>query len=256
MKIIILGCSNSFGVPVIGCNCKICKSSSPRNKRLRQSIYIEDDDVRILIDPGPDFRQQYIKNNIEKLDAILVTHPHEDHIGGFGDLRGISFISEKPVDVYMDAPTKEIILEKYSYIVNKFHTNKGNKSKILNIHEIKANQSFTINNLQITPFKQNHGAIDSLGFRINNFAYSTDFKTIDKENYSLLADLDLWVVEAMGYKNYPAHINLDEALQLIDKFRPKKSVLIHMSHSIDYSEISKKLPPNVIAAYDGMQITI
>lgn len=257
MGIKILGCGSSLGVPVVGCSCSICLSEDIRNKRTRQSLYVEEGGAKILIDFGPDIRNQMLINNIHDVDGILITHAHSDHIGGLDEVRALAFMNKKTVDLYMDLPTLEIARERFSYVLDMKFDIDGKTAPLVNVNILESYKSYKIKDLEFSPFDQDHGDVISLGFKFDNFAYSTDFYSLNDKAINLLNGVDLWIVECLGYGDGPpkkAHIRLPRVLELLKVVSPGRAVFIHMSDEIDYEELSANLPPGVSLAYDGMSL--
>lgn len=262
MKVVILGCGASAGTPVIGCDCAACVSNETRNKRRRASVYVENAGVKLLIDTSPDLRQQALDNKIVSLDAVLYTHDHADHIAGIDDVKSFAFLAGRPIPMYSNEETMTELEQRFSFV---FHDPRLEGSKC-NTHgrtfpfaisnKVIPGKEFQVEGVKILPILQKHGKGFSLAYRIGNFAYSTDFNSYEESNLMLLQDLDLWIIDCIGYKTYPAHIGLDQALAYIEKLKPKLAVLTHMSHEIDYSDLSKRLPKNVVLAYDNMAIEL
>lgn len=257
LTITILGSGSAEGVPMIGCSCKVCCSKSAKNKRTRQSILIEYKNTKLLIDASPDLRAQILANKIKLVDKILITHPHADHIGGLSELRGFCINSKKGIDIFSSKKCIAEIKERFSYLFNKCRVGRTAYVNILNPHILTPNKQYKIGSISFTPFIQSHGETTSLGFMFDDFVYSTDMKAIDNKTVSMIKGTKLWMVDCVScLKRYPAHTNLEETLSLCKKVQAKKVLLIHMSHDVDYLAISKKLPPHVKAAYDGMKIRI
>ncbi|AIL64932.1 Metallo-beta-lactamase family protein [Rickettsiales bacterium Ac37b] len=254
LKIVILGCGSSAGVPVIGCKCNICISEEKRNKRTRSSILIVSDNGNILIDTSPDLRYQALANNINSISAILYTHYHADHVSGIDDLRSFNYISKGPLPIYADKETLCSLQSKFSYaFFNEYETLNWYKPSLI-VNEITNGKDFLVNGLKITPFKQAHGNISSLGFKFGNMAYSTDVNFLSDDVIGLLKGIKIWVVDCLGYKPSKSHAHLDLVLSWVEKINPQKVILTHMGHEIDYIALKKKLPNFIEPAYDGMII--
>lgn len=255
MEITITGSGTSQGVPVIGCSCEVCKSNNPKDNRLRSSIHIYYKELSIVIDTGPDFRQQMINNNIKSLDAILFTHEHKDHVAGLDDIRPFNFIQKKPIEVYCNDQVYHALKREFHYIFDpKFQypgIPKINRNKI-------SDKKFTIMNiLEIEPVEVLHYKLPVLGFRIENFAYVTDAKTITENEKNKLKNLDVLVLNALRLKKHLSHFNLEEAIELVQELRPKKAILTHISHFMGlHSEIEKTLPENISLGYDNQKIIL
>ena len=248
MQITILGCGNSHGVPCINCNCFVCESDNIKNKRKRASIFIEHKDTKILIDTSPDLRQQCLENNITEIDAVIYTHDHSDHVAGIDDIRRLCK-DKKPIDAYIDDTTFKNLTKRYNYIFNETSSlyHPLLKRKILKPFQ-------KVGDVNVSAFDQIHGAIISQGIRLENVAYSTDFNEMPEDAFEKLKNLDVWILDCMRYSYAPTHSYLEKSLLLIERVKPKLAVLTHMAHEIEYDEISKILPKNVIAAYDNLKI--
>lgn len=254
MQITFLGTGTSGGVPLIGCQCQVCKSPDPRDKRLRTSILIQTEQLTIAVDCGPDFRQQMLREDVRHLDAILMTHQHKDHTGGLDDVRAFNFINKRALDVYCDYATELGIKDQYSYVFTE--TDYPYLPK-MNFIRIKNNEDFSLGDLQITPIEVMHGPMPVLGFRIADFTYITDAKTIAAEERDKIRGTKTLIVNALRYEEHYSHFTIDEALQLIEDVKPETAYLIHMSHQFGlHADMEKKLPANVKAGYDGLKITI
>jgi len=253
-KITILGCGGAEGVPMIGCSCKVCRSKNPKNKRTRQSILVESDKTKLLIDAGPDLRDQSLLNKITKLDGILITHPHADHIGGLQELRAFCILSHKTINLFSLKKFLNDIKIRYDYLFRTITDGKDVAFPILKANEIELWKNNKIGDIGFIPFLQSHGRIDSVGFLFDGFAYSTDFKSLSKRSIDLLKGTKLWLVDCIGYKrDYFAHVGLKEMLALYEEIKPEKAVIIHLSHEIDYETFGEMLPKNISIAYDGMK---
>jgi phosphoribosyl 1,2-cyclic phosphate phosphodiesterase len=246
MKITFLGTGTSTGVPYIGCNCEVCRSEDPRDRRLRCSSLIESDGKNILIDCGPDFRQQALHAGFNRLDAVLLTHGHFDHIGGIGDLRPFG-----DVNIYADKQTVASVQNMFHYCFN--NTYPGIPSLIM--HEIE-NKPFQVCGIDILPVKAYHYKLPVFGYRIGNMAYLTDFKTIEPAEEQKLLNLDVLVVDALRHREHVSHVSLKESLELIRRVAPRKAYLIHLCHDMGlHAKEEPLLPPNVCFAYDGLEIS-
>lgn len=249
MKIIFLGTGTSQGIPVIACKCEVCHSLSKFDKRLRSSILIELDNNIFVIDTGPDFRQQMLRENVQRLDAVILTHGHKDHIAGMDDVRAFNYIQKGPVDIYLRKDVADSLKSEFSYA---FADIKYPGIPELNLHEI-SNGFFNINGIQVLPINVMHYKLPIFGFRINKFAYITDISSISDEEMDKLNGLSILVLGALRKKKHFSHLNLEEALMLIDKLKPKQAYLTHISHLMGFpQEVTKELPENVFLAYDGL----
>lgn len=253
MKITFLGTGTSQGVPVIACKCKVCKSSDEKDKRLRSSIMIETQGTTIVIDTGPDFRQQMLRENVKKLDAVIFTHEHKDHIAGLDDVRSFNYIQQKAMDVYALKRVNKALKREYAYV---FAKDKYPGVPQLNLHNID-NKEFKINNVTIIPIKVIHVSLPIFGYRINDFTYITDASFISDEEKLKIKGSKILVVNALRKKKHFSHFCLSEALELINEIKPEKAYLTHVSHQMGLTkDIQKELPANVSLAYDRQQIII
>ncbi len=250
MKIIFLGTGTSTGVPEIGCQCKVCTSKDKRDWRLRTSAVIEIEGKRILIDCGPDFRWQVIKNKIYRLDGVLITHEHYDHVGGLDDLRPFCRYGE--VNVYAEENVAYAIKTRIPYV---FAANKYPGVPNINLHSITL-EPFEVAGIQIVPIRLMHGKLPIVGYRIGELAYLTDLKTIPESEFSKLEGVKILVINALRQDSkHPTHAGLDEAIAYINRIQPQESYLIHESHKIGlHAEVEKILPPHVHLAYDNLVI--
>lgn len=251
MRIIFLGTGTSTGIPEIGCQCEVCTSRDPRDRRLRASILVETEGKRILIDCGPDFRWQVITNKIYHLDAVLVTHEHYDHVGGLDDLR--PFCREKGVDIYAEENVAEAIKTRIPYA---FREHKYPGVPNLALHTIDT-RPFTAAGVTVIPIRVMHAKLPILGFRIGKMAYLTDLKSLPYEEYAKLENLDVLIIDALRKGEHPSHASLDEALAVVREIRPRDAYLIHMSHRIGlHAVVEKELPSRVYYSYDGLSVDI
>lgn len=250
MKITILGSGTSTGVPEIGCTCPVCTSSDPRDHRLRASALIEADDTRILIDCGPDFRAQVLGLPFKKIDGVLITHEHYDHVGGLDDLRPFCRFGEVPI--YAEPHTAERLRTRMPYCFVD-HSYPGVPN--IPLQEIDENRTFLINHIPVTPLRVMHGRLPILGYRIGDIGYITDMLTMPDVSYEQLRQLDVLVINALRIAPHPTHQNLAEALETARRIGARETYFIHMSHHIGLqAEVEKQLPPHVYFASDGLEI--
>lgn len=250
MKVTILGCGTSGGVPVIPGFWGSCDPSNPKNRRQRSSIHIEEGDTSLVIDTTPDFRNQIIANNIKHLDAVFYTHDHADHVHGIDDLRGFFHAQHRPVPIYADEHTLSLIKHRFDYV---FISQSGYPA-IASANEILGPVQF--GNIKMIPFVQGHGAGKSLGYRFGDFAYSTDLNYLDDTAFNVLEGVKVWIVDALRYDPHPTHAHLDMTLEWIEKVQPEKAILTHLAWQMDYEELMARTPDGVEPAYDGMQIVL
>lgn len=253
MKLTFLGTGTSQGVPVIGCQCPVCTSTDYKDKRLRTSVHIEINGVHINIDVGPDFRQQMLTNNINRLDAILLTHEHKDHTAGLDDVRSFNFLQQKDMPVYGRQEVLDQITREFAYI---FAPIKYPGIPRVNLKPI-TNTYFTINKVQITPIEVLHYKLPVFGFKIDNLAYITDANFISQDEKQKLKNLDVLILNALQIKKHISHFTLAEALELIEELQPQNAYLLHISHTLGKArDIAPTLPKNVSLAYDGLTINL
>ena len=253
MKVTFLGTGTSQGIPVIACNCETCRSTDVKDNRLRTSVLIESENTTLIIDTGPDFRQQMLREKVQRLDAILFTHEHKDHIAGLDDIRAFNFVHQKPMDVYGEERVITALKQEFPYI---FAEKKYPGVPKVEIHELNSYE-FTINNLKILPIRVMHYRLPILGFRIGEFSYITDANYISEEEKEKLIGTKYLVINALRREMHVSHFTLDQALSLIKELSPKNAYLIHMSHQLGlHANLQKELPPNVIVSYDGLKIEV
>ncbi len=260
MKITILGCGSSGGVPLIGCDCAVCTSDNPKNDRSRASILVEyDDGKRLLVDTSADLRRQCLRNNISQIDAIFYTHAHADHCMGIDDTRSLNYHHGGPLNVYSDARTVEELKARFSYIFEEYVPNKVWMKPSLIPHIIPADslgQPYeTLDGPVFTPFVQRHGKGRTLGIRIGDMAYSTDVDALDDAAFEVLIGVRLWIVDCLRYEPSATHSHLEQTLEWIKRVKPERAVLTHMAHEIEYETLKAQLPEGVEPAYDGMVLS-
>lgn len=273
IRVVILGCGSSMGVPRIDGHWGQCDPHEPKNRRTRCSLLIEQwhDDpeqkTTILIDTAPDLREQLLRTGITRLDGVVYTHDHADQSHGIDDLRGLVIRQNRRIDVYMDSPTHATLTQRFPYC---FHQAEGSSyPPILCPHHFEAGTPLTITgpggDIVLIPFRQYHGEIDSIGFRFGHdqnhqyrggCAYSSDSVGFPEDSIAALHDLDVWIVDALRYIAHPSHANLDLALSWIDLYRPRRAILTNMHVDLDYRELQTQLPDGVIPAFDGMAFTL
>ncbi len=254
MKIYFLGTGTSQGIPVIGIDHPVCKSDNFKDKRLRASVWIEHEDTSIVIDCGPDFRQQMLTSGCTKIDGVLFTHEHADHTAGLDDLRPITFIQGN-VDLFGDVRVVKSLKKRFDYAFKTKNRYPGTPQ--VTLHKISSRSKFNIKNTEIIPIKVMHGNLPILGYRMGDFAYLTDAKTIDEKEYKKLQNLEVLVVNALRIQEHTTHFNLEEALNFVQKINPKKTYFTHISYNLGFhDEVEKNLPENVFLAYDNLTLTL
>ncbi len=256
MKITILGCGGSGGVPLIGNNWGRCDPANPKNTRTRPSIYIEDNGVGILIDTSPDLRTQLLANNISRVNAVLYTHAHADHLHGIDDMRGMNRVMQKVIPIYADRPTMDEIEKCFGYVLKILPDGHGFYRPQLQPNLIQAYQEFQFEHLKIMPILQNHGYINSLGFRIGNFAYCTDVVDFPAESFELLRGVDTWIVDCFINEPHQSHAHVDKVLAWANQLKPRRTILTHLSAQLDYDKLSAKCLPGMEPGFDGMVIDV
>lgn len=252
LKIHFLGTGTSQGIPIIGSKHPVCLSDNPKDKRLRVSVLVEWEDINLVIDCGPDFRQQMLRTDCTHLDAILFTHEHADHTAGLDDIRPF-FFRQGDIPVYGSKQVLDNLNLRFGYIFSTENKYPGAPS--VEQHIIDSNTPFLFKNKTIVPVEVYHNTLAVMGFRIDNFCYLTDVKTIADVEQQKLKNLDILVLSALRIDSHPNHLNLEEALEMIEKLKPKKAYLTHISHLMGFhDEVSKNLPSNVFLAYDTLTV--
>lgn len=251
--LIFLGTGTSTGVPQIRCSCPVCTSTDPRDKRLRASVLLQlDNKKNLLIDCGPDFREQILRLGSPDIDAVLLTHSHYDHVGGMDDLRPYCY-EHSGLDVFCSPDVAYDLRTRMTYCFNALHPDRVPTFKIHELQDIP----FRICGHTIQPLKVMHGELPILGYRIGDFAYITDCKTMPQDTLELLKGVRTLVINALRIKDHPTHMNLSDALDVINNVKPHKAYLTHLSHDMgSHEEVSQKLPQGVEIAVDGMSIKI
>lgn len=250
-RLTFLGTGTSQGVPMIGCGCEVCKSQDPRDKRLRASVLVEHEGLRVLVDAGPDFRYQMLRAGVSSLDAILLTHNHKDHTGGLDDIRAFNYHEKRATQIYCEKYVEESLRKEYSYA---FEEIKYPGAPEWDVHIIDENP-FTIKGVEITPIRGRHFKLPVLGYRFGNIAYCTDMNHIPEEEYSKLQGLDHFIINCVRRGRHISHYSLEQAIEVAEKVGAKHSWLTHLSHQLPcHEELTKELPEGILPAFDGLAI--
>ncbi|MDQ3018057.1 MAG: MBL fold metallo-hydrolase [Bacteroidota bacterium] len=254
LEITLLGTGTSQGIPVIGCQCKTCKSTDPKDKRLRTAAFIQTADVGLAVDLGPDFRQQMLSNEISNVHAVLLTHEHNDHISGLDDIRPINFAYDREIPIYGSARSLLEIRRRFFYAFDHEYHYPG-KPRVSGVPI--NDQPFTVGRTEIIPISVDHGDLQVYGFRIGNFAYVTDAKTIPSYSMDLLQGLDVLILNALRFISHPTHLNIEEAIALVERLRPGKTFFTHISHDMGlHAEVNAILPEHIRLGYDGLRLKV
>jgi phosphoribosyl 1,2-cyclic phosphate phosphodiesterase len=254
MRVTVLGCGPSTGVPVIGGNWGSCNPNDPRNRRRRVSVLVEVGGVVILIDTSPDLREQLLDAGVTRIDAVVMTHAHADHLHGIDDLRSVNRLMRSAIPLYANARTLVEIGSRFGYVLKPVEEPGRFYKPTLVPHEIVG--PFEIRGISLLPFVQDHGFSATLGFRIGGFAYSTDVTELDDNAFAALEGIELWIVDCLRREPHPTHSHLAKTLSWIARVRPRHAVLTHMDQSLDYRELCAELPNGVEPGYDGLVIDL
>jgi phosphoribosyl 1,2-cyclic phosphate phosphodiesterase len=253
MLVTLLGTGTSQGVPVIACECEVCQSIDFRDKRLRVSIHIQVGDKSLIIDSGPDFRQQILRERIKQLDALIFTHEHKDHTAGMDDIRSFNFRQQKDMPVYARASVVEQLKREFAYV---FSEHKYPGVPCIEIHRIE-NRPFAIDGIDITPIEVLHYKLPVFGFRIGDFTYITDANFIADAEMKKIEGSKVIIINALQQEPHISHFTLAQALEVLEKLKPEKAFLTHISHKMGrHAEVEKLLPPHIRLAYDGLKFEV
>ncbi|HOZ76682.1 MAG TPA: MBL fold metallo-hydrolase [Ferruginibacter sp.] len=253
IKITFLGTGTSTGVPMVACGCEVCTSSNARDKRLRSSILVESSTTSFVVDTTPDFRYQMLRLGIKKLDAVLFTHPHKDHIAGLDDTKAFNFFSGKAMEVYANSLTEEALKREFAYV---FSDKKYPGIPEINLNTIDEN-SFFIGDIPVIPIMVWHLKMPVLAFRFGNFTYVTDANRIEETEREKIKGSDVMVINALRHKEHISHFSLSEAVQVVKELQVPQAYITHISHQLGlHDEVSKGLPDGIQLAYDGLQVTM
>ena len=248
-QLTFLGTGTSQGVPMIGCGCEVCKSTDPRDKRLRSSVLVKHEGLRILVDAGPDFRYQMLRAGVSSLDAILLTHNHKDHTGGLDDIRAFNYLEKKATQIYCEKYVEESLRKEYSYA---FEEIRYPGAPEWDVHIID-DKPFTVNGVEIIPIRGRHFKLPVLGYRFGNIAYCTDMNHIADEEYEKLQNLDHFIINCVRRGRHISHYSLEQAIEVAQKVGAKHSWLTHLSHQLPcYEDLKKELPEGILPAFDGL----
>ncbi len=251
MKYTFLGTGTSQGVPVITCRCEVCMSADNRDKRTRTSLLIQSETTTVVIDTGPDFRSQMLREQVQDLDAVVFTHGHKDHVAGLDDIRPFNYLLEKTIDVYAEERVQEILKKEFSYAFVG-HEYPGAPQIRLNTIDVNP---FSVGDILFKPIRVTHKALPVLGFRMNDFTYITDANFIEEEELEKIKGSKVLVLNALRREPHYSHFNLEQAIEIVKKVKPEKAYFTHISHHLGlHAVIEKELPENIFLAYDGLVI--
>jgi phosphoribosyl 1,2-cyclic phosphate phosphodiesterase len=252
VKITFLGTGTSQGVPVIACDCSTCQSDDTRDNRLRTSLLLEIDNLNIVFDAGPDFRQQMLREKVTKLDAILLTHEHKDHIAGMDDVRAFNYKTQDAIDIYAEERVQKEVRKEFSYVFAEYQYPGIPKMRLNNIPP----HPFYVKGIEVIPIRLFHYRLPIYGFRVGDFAYITDANYIPEESKEKLFGVKYLVINALRKENHISHFSLSEAVEHIRLISPRRAFITHISHQMGkWVDVSKELPPEIVIAWDGMSFT-
>ena len=254
MKVTMLGCGPSMGVPAIGGDWGACDPSDPRNRRRRASVLIECRGKTVLIDASPDLREQLLDAGVQQIDALILTHAHADHLHGIDDLRAVNRLMGRPIELYADAPTLAELRVRFGYVLEPVPSGGPYYKPTLTPHTIEG--PFTAAGLPVVPFAQDHGYSTTLGLRLGAFGYSTDVTELDNAAFAALAGIEMWIVDCLRYEPHPTHSHLAKTLRWIERVKPRRAALTHLDSPLDYGALAAKLPPGIEPGQDGLVIEL
>lgn len=252
-SILVLGSGTSVGVPMIGCRCRVCTSSDPRDIRLRPSVFLRLGGKRILIDTSPDFRYQALRYGIDRIDAILFTHSHADHILGLDDVRPFNFMQKTDIPIYTSAPALAVIERTFHYVFDESPSQSSRPRLRPHLFE---DDPIDVAGVAIQPIRMNHGKGTVFGFKFGDCAYLTDHSEIPPESQEKLTGLDVLFLDALRHNPHPTHSTVEESLRTVEKLKPARAFFTHISHDLLHAAVESRLPANVHVAYDGLEIPI
>ena len=253
MKVTFLGTGTSQGIPVIACDCRVCTSENPKDNRLRTSILIEENNQTIVIDTGPDFRQQMLRENVQKLDAIVFTHQHKDHVAGMDDIRAFNYKFKKDMDIYCTAEVEEALIREFPYVFSSY---KYPGVPEIKVHNIK-NEPFNINGVKLIPIEGLHYKLPVFGYRLKDFVYLTDVSFVSEREKEKMKGAEVIVLDALRKTPHISHFTMEQAVELLEELKPKQGYLIHISHLMGmHNEVVKELPNFIKPAHDGLVLSL
>ena len=252
MKLTFLGTGTSTGVPTVGCECAVCTSPATHDKRTRPSIMLQYSGRTVVIDTTPDFRSQALRQKIQRVDAVLFTHAHADHVLGLDDVRPFFFRQKDPIPIFADQRCMESLRRIFTYIFDQTYPYGG----ILKVEPHLIAGPFNLWDMQLVPLPVLHGTLPVLGFRFGNAAYVTDFSTIPETTLGLLQGLDVLILDALRHKPHPTHSTIENSLALVENLKPARAYFTHIAHELSHDETNASLPPNVRLAYDGLEVDL
>lgn len=251
VRITFMGTGTSLGVPIIGCQCNVCQSANPKDKRTRSSVILEIEGRHIMIDTGPDFRTQCLSNHVRHIDAVLITHPHRDHLAGLDDIRPFCYQQQAEIPIYGSGISCEAIRRDFAYC---FAEPKYPGVPDIRLHEIEYGKPFTAGGISIIPIPVMHGSMEVTAYRIGDFTYITDANMISDESMEMIAGTRHLVINALSPRKHHSHFSLEEALGMIERINPEWAYLTHIGHSLGHNETEASMPGNVQLAYDGLSL--
>ena len=253
MKVTFLGTGTSQGIPVIACDCRVCISENPKDNRLRTSILIEANNQTIVIDTGPDFRQQMLRENVQKLDAIVFTHQHKDHVAGMDDIRAFNYKFKKDMDIYCTAEVEEALIREFPYVFSSY---KYPGVPEIKVHNIK-NEPFIINGVELIPIEGLHYKLPVFGYRVKDFVYLTDVSFVSEREKEKMKGAEVIVLDALRKTPHISHFTMEQAVELLEELKPKQGYLIHISHLMGmHNEVVDELPNFIKPAHDGLVLSL
>jgi phosphoribosyl 1,2-cyclic phosphate phosphodiesterase len=256
MRVVFLGTGTSHGIPMIGCHCAICRSSDPRNRRRRCSLYVEANETHLIFDTPPDFREQVLEAQIERVDAVFLTHPHADHIFGFDDIRRFSALQKTHIPVYGSAETMRQMRIKFDYVERKSHSFGG----VPRVYFNEQTNPVEIGSLRVSPLPAWHGKEEVYGYRVDcsgkSLAYLPDCSAIPKETLDRMQELDLMILDGLRPQPHPTHLSISEAVEILGIIGARRSFITHLTHDSDHHTLQKKLAPKIEVPWDGLEVLI